>query len=365
MALYSRPDSPFYWLWLERPHQRGLRENTRIPVDAGTPERRRENRRLAENVYSVRMADLARDRYDLPVERPRINFAAYRAWYLAHVSAHKRSDAREASVLRQLGATFDAWELHSITRAQILEWRTNRAEQVAASTVNREADLLRHVLSTAIPEYLEANPAGNLRHLRVPERDLRLLEPDEEARLLARADPELRGIVVCALDTLMRLTTVASLKRAQDHRSFLTVLNPKTRGYQVPVSRRLRRALDALPSGKPQDVYFPSIQRRTPMARAHEVMRRFAALCSRAGVPYGRPDGITFHTLRHTGASRMLGEGVDVKTVAEIGGWKNLVVLERYLHPLSGAQIRAVEAVSGRVRSRFAHAEPKKARKRA
>lgn len=70
MGLYRRPDSPFWWLCLERPGQRPIRESTRIPVDGGTPGQTRQNRELAEQVYAARMGDLARGRYRLPTDRP-------------------------------------------------------------------------------------------------------------------------------------------------------------------------------------------------------------------------------------------------------------------------------------------------------
>lgn len=58
--------------------------------------------------------------------------------------------------------------------------------------------------------------------------------------------------------------------------------------------------------------------------------------------------GLTFHSLRHTGASRMLEAGVDVKTVMLIGGWKNLKVLERYLYPSDAAKRADVDAIGRR-----------------
>jgi integrase len=75
----------------------------------------------------------------------------------------------------------------------------------------------------------------------------------------------------------------------------------------------------------------------------------FEDLCDRAKVTTGREaGGVTFHSLRHTGASRMLANGVDVKTVMLVGGWKNLKVLERYLNPTDDAKRAAVNAISKR-----------------
>ena len=52
------------------------------------------------------------------------------------------------------------------------------------------------------------------------------------------------------------------------------------------------------------------------------------------------------HTLRHTGASVMLAEGVSLRAVQEIGGWTSLRMLERYTHPTDAEKRRAVEIAS-------------------
>ena len=59
-----------------------------------------------------------------------------------------------------------------------------------------------------------------------------------------------------------------------------------------------------------------------------------------------RSGGVTFHCLRHTGASRMLVEGgVDLETVRQIGGWSSYRMLQRYVHPTDAARRAAVEAI--------------------
>lgn len=62
MGVYTRTGSPYYWLYLERPGEKGIRENTRIPFEAATQITRNENRQLADDFYAIRMAELARDR---------------------------------------------------------------------------------------------------------------------------------------------------------------------------------------------------------------------------------------------------------------------------------------------------------------
>lgn len=344
MGIYKRPDSRFWQLCLERSGQKPLREPTKIPIDGGTPDATKANKELAQKAYATRMGDFARGTYDLPQERAHITFAAYRRWYLEHVSVTKRGLSRERSLLNKLGEYFDDAPLASLDQGTIIEWRTRRSAEVAPGTVNRELGLLKSVLTTAVPKYLRSNPATGVRRLRIPEKDIRLLEPDEEHRLLDVCGPEDRAIVLCALDSLQRLSNVAGLLRAQDHGSHITVLNSKVSEYKVPVSRRLRKALDALPDAGP--FYFPSAQASTEDVRRVLMTRRFTILCERAGIVAGRKlGGLTFHSLRHTGASRMLARGVDIKTVQQIGGWKNLNILQRYLHPTDAQRVSAVEVI--------------------
>lgn len=362
MGIYHRKDSPYWWICLERPGQRAIRESTRIPVQGVGAAQTKDLQHLAEQIYAARMGDLARQRYRLPVDKPTLTFRAFRDWYRAHVSTTKRGWYREASMLRQLGRYFDDRLLHTITREDGHEWASARAEEVAPATVNRELALMKHALGHAVPKYLDANPWARLGELPVDQDEPRILSDAEEGPLLAAADDETRALLICALDTLQRLSNVVALRRAQDHGASLTVHHPKAKGrsdpYRVPVSTRLRAALDGLPADGP--FYFPSYARRCDRCRnasracvgcegwsRNKLVRRFEILCRQAGLPVGRrAGGLSFHCLRHTGASRMLARGTDVQTVARIGNWRDIRVLQKYLHAVGDADRRAVEAVS-------------------
>ena len=345
MGVYTRPNSSYYWMWLERPGGASLRESTRVKVDAANARQRRDNRQLAETIYHTRMAQLAQELHALPTARRRTTFATYATWYATNISALKRGHARELEILAVLTATFGAGQLHEITADQAREWITARRKLVAPATVNRELDLLKHVLASAVPTYLDASPIVGLRRVRVPRTEPRLLTPTHERKLLAQLMPADRAIVIMALDTLMRLSDIIDLQREQDHGRYLTVLDPKTEQYRVPVSTRLRAALNVLPKEGPY--FFPHRRKaQNPRDYKNSVKSMLKRACARAKIPYGRDTGITFHALRHTGASRMLARGVDIRTVQEIGGWASLRQLTRYTHPSEAAKRRAVEVVS-------------------
>jgi len=42
-----------------------------------------------------------------------------------------------------------------------------------------------------------------------------------------------------------------------------------------------------------------------------------------------RLDGVTWHALRYTFASRLVAAGVDLRTVQELGGWRTLSMVQR------------------------------------
>ncbi len=62
-----------------------------------------------------------------------------------------------------------------------------------------------------------------------------------------------------------------------------------------------------------------------------------ALACQKAGIT-----GVTWHTLRHTFASRLLDRGVDIVTVKELLGHSTVLVTMRYLHPNLEAKVLAV-----------------------
>lgn len=59
-----------------------------------------------------------------------------------------------------------------------------------------------------------------------------------------------------------------------------------------------------------------------------------------------RLDGVTWHTLRHTFASRLVAAGVDLRSVQELGGWRTLSMVQRYAHLSPGRLVAAVEKIA-------------------
>lgn len=55
---------------------------------------------------------------------------------------------------------------------------------------------------------------------------------------------------------------------------------------------------------------------------------------------------VTPHVLRHTFASRLVMAGVDLRTIQELGGWRELEMLQRYAHLSPNHKSEAVEKIA-------------------
>ena len=66
-----------------------------------------------------------------------------------------------------------------------------------------------------------------------------------------------------------------------------------------------------------------------------------------AGKDTSRLDGYTWHSNRHTFASRLVMAGVDLRTVQELGGWRTLSMVQRYSHLAPGHLQAAIERIVG------------------
>jgi len=341
MGVFSRPDSPYWWLWIEGTKQR---EKTRFLIGQTTAEKKA-SLAEAEALYHQRMLDVGREAHGLvPARRPTILFSAYAQWYETHVAEHHRGKRREKQIIWTLIAAFGNRDLATITKDAVLTWRSERARATSPSTSNRELAVLKRMLTLAVPKYLEASPLAKLPMLRAPRRDGAVLSREQETALLKELQPADQALVICALDTLMRLSDVVNLRREQDRGTYLLVTDPKVKPYKVPISSRLRAALDGLPKGDP---YYFAHRRHKRIDTTHSIIRNMLTrACTRAGIPAQRANGgITFHSFRHTGATRMLEAGVPLRVIQEIGGWRTLQQLERYAHVTDTAKVAAVEAI--------------------
>src|SRR5262245_14533948 len=64
----------------------------------------------------------------------------------------------------------------------------------------------------------------------------------------------------------------------------------------------------------------------------------FRTACKRAGLV-----NVTPHVMRHTFASRLGMEGVDIRTIQELGRWKDIRMVQRYANLSERHKAEAIE----------------------
>lgn len=316
----------------------------------------------------MQLAERARARHGLPTKteaagRPApLTFDAFAKRYERDIIPTHRGQARELEILPTLRAAFGPMPLESLTRAKVQAWMTARLGQkrrgrlVTANTVNREIDLLKSMLRTAVEWHLlEASPIIGMKRLHVTKRPRSRLTIDDEDRLLeAIDDPRDRAMLIMGLDTLARMGDILDFRRDHDHGKTLTIVDPKNGELlEVPVSRRLRAALKAVPMTTSPYYFAHRRVAKNPRDWRSSVRQMLEAACKRADIDYGRANNaITWHgATRRTGASRMLARKVPITAVMQLGGWKTLEQVKDYQVPEDAVLRNAVEAV-GRRRKR-------------
>ena len=105
---------------------------------------------------------------------------------------------------------------------------------------------------------------------------------------------------------------------------------------QVPMNSVVRSVLFDLGAGRqwptdPDQPIFLGAYRTVARAFAHAVGRARIAL-GKAGKDSSRLVGYTWHSNRHSFASRLVMASADLRTVQELGGWKTLGMVQRYAH---------------------------------
>ncbi len=271
----------------------------------------------------------------LAVQRFRVKESTY----------NKYATALEKHILPRLGA----YAPESISRGVLEEFALALQTENALS-----AKSVRDVLTLlgSLLRYAGCGAADALPYPKILPKDIRVLSREEERtvrRHLAQEPEAWRFGVLLALETGLRLGEVCALRwkcvsvengtvriesavqRLQDRsgeggRTRLVTGSPKSDSSVriIPLPDDLLAPAALL--RRPGEKYVLTGTEKCPDPRT--VQYRFAALMRECGL-----EGVHFHTLRHTFATRAAEVGVDIKSLSEILGHSGTAVtLDRYVH---------------------------------
>ena len=237
--------------------------------------------------------------------------------------------------LKNLNRFFGNPGLMSITPKIVAKYKLYRRDNGARpSTVNRELYMLSKAFNLAVKEWewLKDNPVSRVQKERESNEVDRWLTEDEERRLLGNCPEWLREIIVFALNTGLRQDELLSLEWNRVNLLRKTILIQKTKNNKpntLPLNSIALNVLMQKHEGKVRSLkndFVLSSQAGTKIGKRN-LIRAFAQALEKAEI-----SDFTFHCLRHTFATRLAQNGVDIYKIAKLLNHKDLKNTQRYSH---------------------------------
>ena len=279
----------------------------------------------------------------------KVTISEFGQQYLEYAKANKRSWLRDEQIMKHLNGFFGNMLLTDVGPLSIERYKLDRMQAVAPATVNREIALLKHLFNMAEQWdiYRGRNPVKRVKFLAENNLQFRFVTEEDEARLLKCCSPYLQDLVTFAIHTGLRLGDILKLKWeevdiGQDGICFLV---QKTRRIlELPLNDEAARVVGAWHGMRKSPYVFYNPKTGDQFK---DLWLGLKKACRKAGLK-----GITWHTFRHTFASRLTREGADLVTVKELLGDANITTTMRYAHTNRSAKQQAVRLLEARRDSR-------------
>lgn len=276
----------------------------------------------------IRKKQLGMEEIDIPVLNDIKNE------YLKYVRdvKKKRSWRRDEELLRPLCELFGNKLLTDITTKDLEDFKSIRLKKVSPATVNRSLSVLRHLINLAKRwnNYYGDNPVSIVGMLEERNQIERILTADEEKKLLDESAGYLRPIIFTALNTGMRKGEILSLKWSDVDLDMTMITIDQTnskskKSRKVYINSALKRVFLELRLKSACNEYVFLDDKGN---RLKEIKNGFSSACLRAGI-----EGLRFHDLRHSAATRMIESGANIVAVSKILGHSDIKTTMRYTHP--------------------------------
>jgi len=295
------------------------------------------NRREAEKHLALRISEVQRSVFVKPVNTTLPELGER---YIEYAKLHKRSWKRDVQMLGNLQAFFGPAKLRDITALKVEEYQRERVKDVCPATSNREMALLKHMFNMAERwgQHQGTNPVRLVKFL--PEDNLRFetLSDEQEEKLLLASPPYLRDMIRFAINTGLRTSDIFNLQWTEvdiEQKRLKKIVKKSSRPLSLPLNDTAFEIVEAW-----RGIWHGPHVFYNPMSgdKFKDVKGALAAAVKRAGL--GK---ITWHMFRHTFASRLTRDGVDIVTVKELLGHASISTTMRYAHSNDEAKRRAVQ----------------------
>jgi len=264
--------------------------------------------------------------------------------YLEYSKANKafkthKLDTEAISIFRQFEP---AAYLQQIQSQFIEKWKQSLKEREnTPATVNIRLRTLKAAFSKAVEwKYLHQNPCAGVPQLKDAGKKVRFLSKEEIHAILEVAEEPLRSIFLFFIYTGMRLSELLNLRWEDVDLGRGVIIIQAREGWnpkdyemrEIPIHPELKPVIEKLKPGK--GIIFPGND-------VFSLNKRFKRLTRAAGV-----EDFRVHDLRHTFASHLVMNGVDLVTVKELLGHAKIQTTLIYAHLSRPHIVNALKKIS-------------------
>jgi integrase len=237
--------------------------------------------------------------------------------------------------------------LRDYTAQDVERFKSLRAREVGPITLNIGFRNVKAFFETAVKwQLIERNPFKGVKQVRVPPQRPTYLTKDDLKRVLAAIRVQwLKDIVCFAVSTMMRAGEIVNLRwEAVDvDRRLIQVENTDTfrikttKPRSIPMNGWVYQHLSSRKERTGYVFMLPCGRKAT----VRHASRTFKLAVRSAGLS----EDVHFHSLRHTGASWLVQDGVSIFAVQKILGHSNIQVTMIYSHLSSSELHGAIDRI--------------------
>lgn len=233
---------------------------------------------------------------------------------------------------------------------------------LSAQSANAVLIFLHSLIEYSHNQYNTPLPKFN--YFRIEVKEMRVFSKNEQERLvmLMKRDIDIYKLGVllalytgvrigelCALrwsdieDKCIRVRSTIQRLQKTDGGTELIITEPKTRHSKrvIPLILPLNDLLLTFKSGQTKDSFIISTP-QNPITEPRVMQYKFKKYMDTIGI-----SGASFHTLRHTFATRSIEAGMDAKSLSELLGHSNVqITLNRYVHSSLDQKRKSIEMLN-------------------
>jgi integrase len=301
----------------------------------------------AQAALNARKGEIAQGKFDLESLKPTPVFKDFAETYLDFAKKNKRSWESDVNSLKHLNCFFGTRRLSEISPFLIEKYKLQRRETVKPATVNRELACLKYMFNLAIKwGQTITNPMIKVKLFKENNASLRYLSEEEIQKLIACSADHLKPILITAINTGMRAGEILHLRwdQVDFNNGLITVDKTKSgEARKIPMNEDLTRTLQKIKLQTASDSGYVFCKADgKPYGSVKKAFGTVRRKLIEEGIQYFR-----FHDLRHTFASHLVMNGVDLVSVKELLGHRTIKMTMRYAHLSQDHKRRAVASLVG------------------